>query len=139
MKKATPIDQQKLFAIPQTAITSDDYYTPPQLFTTLDLQFDLDVCAPPGGVPWIPATRYLTQQDDALQTQWQGRVFKNPPFSNPAPFVSKFVRHNNGVALVPGSSGKWFHDLWQTELKFVALGYLRFVDGKTNLTMNNTI
>ena len=54
--------------------TSDDYYTPPFIFEALSLTFDLDVCAPVGGVPWLPAKRSLSMIDDGLTTNWQGLI-----------------------------------------------------------------
>ena len=44
------MDQLRLFDIEQTQLTSDDYYTPKWIFEALGEHFDLDVCAPPGGV-----------------------------------------------------------------------------------------
>ena len=106
--------------------TSDDYYTPPWVFEALNLQFDLDVCAPAGGVPWIPAKRSLSMIDDGLNTEWQARVWMNPPYSNPLPWVRKFVKHNDGVAFVPTSSGKWMLELWQSGCMWVASPVVRF-------------
>ena len=40
-----------LFELGQTQLTSDDYYTPAWVFERMDINFDIDVCAPPGGVP----------------------------------------------------------------------------------------
>lgn len=62
--------QPALFGAPQTALTSDDYYTPAWVFERLGITFDLDVCAPPGGIPWIPAARYYTMEDDGLAQPW---------------------------------------------------------------------
>lgn len=90
----------------------NEHYTPKFIFETLGLKFDLDVCAPPGGVPWIPAGAYFTESDDALIQAWWGRVWMNPPYSNPTPFVEKFIEHGNGIALCVISRSKWFRDLW---------------------------
>ena len=38
--------------------TSDDYYTPPFIFESLDVEFDMDVCAPANGVPWFYVVSY---------------------------------------------------------------------------------
>jgi hypothetical protein len=102
----------RLFPVAQEQLTSDDYYTPSWLFERMGITFDLDVCAPPGGVPWIPAARFYTQEDDGLASEWSGRVWMNPPFSAPEPWISKFIAHSHGVALVPMSNGRWFHTLW---------------------------
>ena len=133
------MSQQQLFSTPQTEMTSDDYYTPPEVFERLGVVFDVDVCAPPGGVPWIPAKTYLTQADDALVADWVGNVWLNPPFSNPTPFVKKFVQHNHGIALVPTSIGRWVQYLWESDVSWVAMDYLRFYSGATLTQMKQPI
>ena len=95
--------------------TTDDYYTPPFIFEALGLTFDIDVCSPPGGAPWIPAKRYLSIIDDGLITSWLGRVWMNPPYSKPAPWVSKWLSHGNGLGLVPMAKSQWFNTLWESE------------------------
>lgn len=96
-----------LFAEPQTAATTDDRYTPAWIFETMRLEFDLDVAAPPEGVPWIPARRYYTKADDGLAHGWEGLVWCNPPFSEPAPWVERWTSHPDGVWLGPCSNGRW--------------------------------
>ena len=94
---------------------NDDVYTPPELFEALGLQFDLDVCAPKGGLPWIPAKRNFTIEDDGLTQKWIGRVWMNPPFSAPKLWVAKWLAHGNGVMLAPLSKSNWFMDLWMSD------------------------
>jgi len=36
----------------------------------------------------------------------------NPPYSNPGPFVARWLEHGNGVALLPMSKSRWFGNLW---------------------------
>ena len=108
----TQVSQVSLFGKEQEVSTPDDYYTPPWIFETMGLRFDLDVSAPPGGVEWIPARRFLTMKDDGLNTPWEGRVWMNPPYSNPTPWVRKFLEHGRGVALLPTTRGRWWYSLW---------------------------
>jgi hypothetical protein len=77
--------QPRLFPTPQEQVTSDDYYTPPWIFERMALEFDIDVCAPPDGIAWIPAARYFTQADDGLVQPWEGRVWMNPPYRHTLP------------------------------------------------------
>lgn len=90
----------------------DEHYTPAFIFEKLAIEFDLDACAPEGGVAWIPAKNYYTERDDALVKPWSGRVWLNPPYSRPTPFVKKFIEHGNGIALLVVSRSMWFRDIW---------------------------
>ena len=105
--------QNALFNLVNQEITTNDYYTPKWLFDAMALEFDLDVCAPAGGVPWIPAKRWFSELDDGLAQNWGGKlVWMNPPFSGPRPWVDKFIANNNGIALLVVSRSKWFAKIW---------------------------
>ena len=103
--------QEQLFATPQEVTTSDDYYTPKWIFDALGLHFDLDVASPPHPTN-VPCERYYTQQDNGLSSDWYGRVWMNPPFSKPQPWVERWVEHGNGIALLPMAKSRWFNILW---------------------------
>ena len=110
--------------------TSDDYYTPPAIFEALGLIFDIDVCSPPGGVPWIPKKMFYTATDDGLAQEWQGLIWCNPPYSGPTPWARKMIDHNNGIALVPLSKSKWFNEMWEASSGAVILPpNLKFIRG----------
>lgn len=93
--------------------SSDDWYTPPAVFSALGLQFDLDPCSPGPG-HWVPATKHFTKAEDGLRQEWRGSVFMNPPFGARhahLPWLEKFLKHGNGIAIVRAyTSSGWFHD-----------------------------
>ena len=104
--------QSPLFGAPQTQATKDDHYTPAWVFERMGITFDLDVCSPPSGIPWIPATRYFTKADDGLSQAWAGRVWMNPPYSQATPWVEKFIAHRHGIALLPHAKSLWHGRIW---------------------------
>jgi phage N-6-adenine-methyltransferase len=126
-------DQLALFGQPQQDFTTDDYYTPRWIFDALGVTFDLDVASPPGGPPFTPCRRYYTQADDGLASPWEGLVWMNPPYSKPAPWVDKFLRHGNGIALLPYAKSKWLQALWDSEASHLYVYSIQFVkpDGDT--------
>lgn len=70
--------------------------------------FDLDPCAFPGH---RTAQRLICWPEDGLQTNWVGRVWLNPPYSEPTPWLERLLHHGNGIALMLASTDtKWFHD-----------------------------
>ena len=92
---------------------NDEFYTPAWVFERLDIEFDIDVAAPVGGVSWIPAKKTYAKADDGLAQDWHGNVFMNPPFSESKRWVKKFIDHGQGIALLPASKARWFVELWQ--------------------------
>jgi hypothetical protein len=94
---------------------NDSLYTPPEIFEMLNVVFDVDVCAPTGGLHWIPAKRSIDELEDGLAVKWSGLVWMNPPYSNPTPWIDKWLLHSNGFALVPFSSANWFIRLWDSK------------------------
>lgn len=88
-----------------------EWYTPEWIFNKLDMEFDIDVCAPKGGIDYIPAKKHFCIEDDGLTQKWEGKVWMNPPFKQACKWMAKFHEHGNGVALVPVSKTKWFDRL----------------------------
>jgi hypothetical protein len=91
---------------------SDDWYTPPEIFAALKLQFDLDPCSPGAG-HWVPARKVFTKADDGLRQPWRGLVFMNPPFGGRRghlPWLTRFFDHANGIAIVRAyTPSDWWH------------------------------
>ena len=98
----------------------------------MNIEFDLDVCAPQGGVPWIPAKDYFALPTDGLSQPWVGKVWCNPPYGKETPkWLHKMNTHRNGVALVfARTDTKWFHDYCtQADALLFLKGRIQFVDG----------
>jgi phage N-6-adenine-methyltransferase len=77
--------------------------------------FDLDPCATPRTAK---APHFFTVREDGLRRNWHGRVFLNPPYSKPAPWLEKAIEETSRgraslvVALLPcDTSTGWFHEL----------------------------
>jgi hypothetical protein len=112
--------------------TSTSWYTPKLLFDRLGLSFDLDVCAPPGGVPWIPAKQSFSLEDDGLSQMWDGRVWCNPPYGpRISQWMDRMAEHGDGLALVfARSDAAWFHRaLKQADAVCFIRGRVRFIRG----------
>ena len=110
--------------------TSDDYYTPPYIFEALGLTFDLDVSAPKNGISWLPAATHYSIEDDGLTSPWFGKVWMNPPYSKPTPWIDRFIDHKNGICLVPASKSRWFKNVWEAADSALLMPYnLKFVRG----------
>lgn len=92
-------DTARLFGVADV-LDSDAWYTPPWIFQGLSLTFDLDVAAPEGGLPWIPAARSFSVADDGLLQPWDGLVWCNPPYSEPGPWCHRWAAHPHGCLLI---------------------------------------
>lgn len=86
---------------------NDTTLTPLSLLNKLG-PFDFDPC---GFLRHQTAKTMICWPEDGLQKDWFGRVWLNPPYSDPAPWLERLMKHGNGIALVLASTDtKWFHD-----------------------------
>lgn len=114
--------------------TSDCWATPPNMVRALEIEFgafDLDPCCQ---TDTAKAPRFYTPEQDGLTQQWHGRVFMNPPYSDPSPWLMKAIQEVEAgraqlvVALLPACTDTgWFHELVQgrAEVRFIR-GRVRF-------------
>ena len=119
----------------------DEWYSPAFVFNSLNTVFDLDVCHPPRPTN-VPCDMYYTKEDNSLEKDWHGFVWMNPPYSNPKPFVQKWLEHGDGLALLPMAKSKWFNELMESEASFVLLpSNMKFEDedGKAISLMMGTM
>jgi len=92
--------------------SNDSLYTPKVIFEALGVKFDLDP-AHPNHPTEVPTKDYFTELNDGLALAWYGFVWLNPPFRKSAPWVDKFIEHNNGIMLCQMSKSKWFWNVWE--------------------------
>lgn len=107
-------------------LTSDDWFTPPELADSirdfLGGDIDLDPCASPHA--YVNARVQWTKADDGLSLPWVGTIqvgetnerhddlvvirnrFVNPPYSNPGPWLQRLAdMHNEDAARWRGGVG----------------------------------
>lgn len=93
---------------------SDEWYTPPHIIRSLG-EFDLDPATSLVAYNLNrSADNFYTAKENGLIQPWNGRVWLNPPYSNPLlqQFLKKMGQHNQGIALVFSKiEAKWFHDI----------------------------
>lgn len=115
----------------------DNWQTPQNLFGILDkeFKFDLDAAASPENAL---CPRFITQEQDALVTPWDGEnVFCNPPYSMLPAFVERAFSQSYDkrvVLLIPAYTDTkyWWNNIvpYAQEIRFL-VGRLRFwEDGK---------
>ena len=118
----------------------NEWYTPP---TYLDMvrsvlgEIQLDPASSPSAQEQVMASQFFSKEDDALDRDWFGKVFLNPPYSQPdiALFVSKLIQEvssgnvTEAILLTHNyTDTKWFHEAEsKADLLCFTLGRIRFV------------
>lgn len=117
--------------------SSDEYYTPPKIYKPLG-SFEMDPCA--GPISCI-AKINIRPPEDGLTVEWKGLVWLNPPFSTKHKWISKLTEYNNGIALLPVSTGaKWFKTLAKNAGQvFFFMSRIEFINGTSRNTGYNAL
>lgn len=113
--------------------STNEWYTPRHIIEPLG-DFDLDPATCEKAISRNhSAANYYTKEDNGLEKEWFGRVWLNPPYSNPdiKNFMRNIAEHNNGIALVFNrcDSG-WFHEyvLNKADSLFFMRKRIKFID-----------
>ena len=102
---------------------TDNWYTPINIIRALG-DFDLDPC----GKQYHRTARTIYEVR-GLQSNWFGRVWLNPPYSEVEQWLEKLVSHGRGIALVFARlDTKWAQRIVpQATEVFLPKGRLRFL------------
>ncbi len=120
---------------------SDEWYTPPAVFSALGCRFDLDPAPARFGGAHVPAERTLA--GCGLSEPWDGLVWLNPPFGGRngiAPWLDRFFAHGDGIALMPDrTSAPWFWSAWTRADLVLFTRKIRFLrpDGTEGVSPSN--
>lgn len=113
---------------------SDEWYTPQELFDSLNKEFNFDMDAATSDDHHL-CPIYYTKETDGLKQEWGGHcVFCNPPYSNISAWVEKAFRetrkdHTVVVMLIPSRTDtRYFHDYIYKRSE------IRFVKGRLNFS-----
>lgn len=122
----TAVTFTEVFAsVPMVAPTGKNEWYTPRWVLDAALQvlgrIDLDVASCEEAQRTVQATHYYTIADNALLQPWAGRVWCNPPYSEPDDWVKKLIDHYragevSSALLLLNLSGaaKWAQMLWAT-------------------------
>lgn len=97
-------------------VTSDSWCTPRwlvELVMWILGRIDLDPCSNPRSC--VEALQSFDVATDGLSQAWRGRVYCNPPYSNPEPWMRRCFEHYQGTGLpvVALVKGDWSTQWWQ--------------------------
>lgn len=109
---------------------SDEWYTPVEIMNAARAvlgQIDLDPASCALANTVVHAARYYTRDEDGLRKAWHGRVWLNPPYSQPGQFVETLLagyvagRVSQAIVLVNNATETyWFQKLLRFPVCFPA-------------------
>lgn len=135
----------------QDKLKDKDYWATPtevveKIKVLTGINFNLDACANSQNAK---CNEFIGEEQNTLITDWgrNRRVFMNPPYGNPFPFVVKAVRecyqnyNHVAVLLNADTSTQWFKvcEVFASRIYFVTGGRIAFLDYRTGeKTKGNT-
>jgi phage N-6-adenine-methyltransferase len=118
----------------------NEWYTPPEhldMVRSVLGEIQLDPASSPLAQERVKASQFFSKEDGALDRDWFGKVFLNPPYSQPdiSLFVSKLVQEvaeenvKEAILLTHNyTDTKWFHEAEsKAEMLCFTLGRIRFI------------
>lgn len=114
-------------------MANDQWYTPPEYIESVRRvlgRIDLDPTSNELANSVVQAKRFITEEEDALSVSPWGdgvdtRVFMNPPYSKPKPFVDRIVSEWQEGAIAKAiillnlsTSTQWWQQLWDFPICF---------------------
>ena len=92
---------------------------------------DLDPCSCAAANERVKATEYYCKENDALDHEWFGTVFLNPPYTGVGKFINKLLESNIDQAVIlvnNATETQWFKKLMEKASAIVFLtGRLHFI------------
>lgn len=126
------------------ASKTEEWETQKEFFNKLneEFHFTLDVCATRENAK---CSRFITKQDNALNLDWNGTCWMNPPYGRQIKVWMKkafneSLKGNTVVCLVPSrTDAGWWHDYaMKGEIRFIR-GRLKFGGSPYNAPFPNVI
>jgi ParB family chromosome partitioning protein len=127
---------------------SDGWYTPPKyiaLAREVLGAIDLDPASCSAAQAVVQAGRYYTEHEDGLIQPWFGRMWINPPYSAPTPWVRRAITeyregHIDAALILTNSYTEtgWWQDLAAVATMLFFRGRLNFWHPDKTATQNRT-
>lgn len=121
---------------------SVDYVTPPEFFNKLNKIFNFEIDAATSKENPLKLPRFFTKTEDALEQEWDGNTFCNPPFGKLlglpkwiAKMKKESMKHTEHVycMLLPART----ETLWANDIVRIQNTYIHFIRGR--LTFVNPV
>lgn len=127
---------------------SDGWYTPPKYIALARQvlgEIDLDPASCAAAQAVVQALKFYTEHENGLMQPWYGRMWINPPYSAPTPWVRRAIAEYQAgtieAALILTNSYTetgWWQDLATAGLMLMFRGRLNFWHPDKVTTQNRT-